>query len=692
MLCLFILRLAVMGSNRRTFGFEHEPNHDYDRALSDSRSNGVSDEESIGVIFGTISTTQFKFAITGTGAQRTGFVQVWHDDHGWILGQIMELNLESNLSFSRARELSLDYMVSAIQNRNLPNNNSKKFDHSHDKTHGNNQDTNHDTNHGIGGKLAGYVNVIGFRDRNGIVQLPSSPFNAGQPVFPAAKNQIIKVLGLDINVRTGSYIGLLRNHNLKVHLDINSLVQKHVSVIAKTGSGKSYMVGVLVEELIKRKVPMVIIDPHGEYSSLMHPNIDEHETRLMSKYGIRPRGYPDAIKEFSLNPSINLGSIALKLPSYGFTADGISELLGLRGSGVQTSILYKALNRLNAKKPVFTIKDLISVIELDRNSAKWHLINSLENLLGTGIFSNEPTRLTDIVKPGFATMINLRGAPPQQQQLVITQLTRQLFEARKLNKIPALMLVLEEAHQFCPQQGKALSSNVLHTVASEGRKFGLGLCVVSQRPAMVNKNVLSQCNTQVILKVTNPNDLKAIIASVEGLTNAMIDEIQRLPVSVAIVIGGGITVPIFVDVRVRETKHGGKPVDIFTNVDTFHAGQPVDIEDVLDESPIELSEQLDPSVLTVMDSEIINHDDPEDEESEQNIERHEINEITAEDDPETEDFSATEQFADMKNKNRYLKSIINQTEKNTDIPEFSSMKDLMDSEADVVKPRRKRNE
>ena len=501
--------------------------------------NVEPDTSSIGAIFGNISTTQFKFAISGQNVKRTGYVQVWHEDHGWVLGQIMELNLESKLSYSRAQQISKEY-DDAPQNYEEGD-----------------------------GKLMGMVYVIGYRDPHGVIQLPNSPFNPGQRVFIATGNLITSVLGLDANERFGAYIGLLKNHDQKIYLDMNSLIQKHVSVIAKTGSGKSYIVGILVEEALKRKVPIIIIDPHGEYSGLIHPNIDDHDTRLMSKYDVRPHGYSDEIQEYSLDAEVNLGTMPLKLPSYGLSPDSISELLGLRGTGVQSAILFRAINFISSKKDCFTLRDLIHVLEHDRNTAKWHLINSLENLMSLGIFTTRPTRLTDLAQPGRASVINLRGVPPTQQQIAVAHITRQLFEARKLNKIPALMLVVEEAHQFCPQQGQTRSSNILKTIASEGRKFGLGMCVVSQRPAMVDKNVLSQCNTQIILKVTNPNDLKALVASVEGLTTAMFDEIQRLPISDAIVVGAGIQLPIFVDVRVRETKHGGRPVDILSNVETF---------------------------------------------------------------------------------------------------------------------------
>ena len=148
------------------------------------------------------------------------------------------------------------------------------------------------------------------------------------------------------------------------------------------------------------------------------------------------------------------------------------------------------------------------------------------------------------------------------QELIVNRIGNALFELRKVNKIPPLMLVVEEAHNFCPQQGQVACSKVFRTIASEGRKFGLGLLVISQRPAKVDKNVLSQCNTQIILKVNNPNDLKAIASSIEGLTEGMEEEIQRLPIGTAIITGGGVSMPLFVDIRPRESQHGGESVEI----------------------------------------------------------------------------------------------------------------------------------
>jgi DNA helicase HerA-like ATPase len=487
------------------------------------------DDKPVGIIYGNIGTTEFKVAVSNSKIKRTEYIQTDHETDGVVLGQVIDLTMESNISFDKAQRISFGEDIKP------------------------------------GGRLTAMVSVLGFRDYRGLLQVPHTPFNAGKPVFKAEDENIKNILGLAQDKDKGAYIGLLRGHNLNVYLDLNTLVQKHVSIIAKTGSGKSYMAGVMVEELAKHKVPVVIIDPHGEYTSLIHPNIDEEDTKLMTKFGVQPKGYSDKIVEYSTDPYINLGALPLKLEGARLDASDLINMTGLKTTGVQVGILYRALAKLQISKPYYTIRDIINAIEMDKNNVKWSLINALEHLDSLGIFSDNPTPLTNLVTPGKVSVINLRGVPPNIQELVVAQFAKNLFEARKLDRIPAMMLIMEEAHSFCPQQSRAVSSQILKTIASEGRKFGLGLCVVSQRPAKIDKNVLSQCNTQMILKVTNPNDLKAIVASVEGLTSNMIDEIQRLPVSVAIVVGGTISMPIMVEVRPRETKHGGRPVEVITD-------------------------------------------------------------------------------------------------------------------------------
>ena len=104
-----------------------------------------------------------------------------------------------------------------------------------------------------------------------------------------------------------------------------------------------------------------------------------------------------------------------------------------------------------------------------------------------------------------------------------------------------------------------------------GRKFGLGLMVISQRPARIDKNILSQCNTQIIMKMTNPNDLKAISKGLEGISSEVEEELKRLPPGVSLLVSNDIELPVLVDVRVRKSKHGGGSVNIVQSASSRHS-------------------------------------------------------------------------------------------------------------------------
>jgi hypothetical protein len=188
--------------------------------------------------------------------------------------------------------------------------------------------------------------------------------------------------------------------------------------------------------------------------------------------------------------------------------------------------------------------------------------------MNLNIFSDNPTPLNDMVKPGRCSIINLKGYNPELSEIVVFKILKDLFEMRKKGYVPPFFAVIEEAHNFCPERnfGETKCSAILRTIASEGRKFGLGLAIISQRPARVDNNVLSQCNTQIILKVSNPADIKAIAKSVEGMNKQSEEEMVNLPIGTAMVTGV-VDMPLFVNVRIRKSQHGGSTIDMFKELD-----------------------------------------------------------------------------------------------------------------------------
>lgn len=490
--------------------------------------------EPIGVVFGNVGSTEFRSVLLDKDTSELDYIQVHHPTDGWIMGIIEKVELRSDLThegalmnlFGKGKEVTF--------------------------------------------KRVATVSLIGARNERNVLARPLTPILPSSKVFRPDPDFLKTTLGLGRERKDGTYIGKILNTDVDVVLSPSDLVQKHVSIIAKSGSGKSYACGVMAEELNRSNVPVVILDLHGEYRSMIGPNIDDDDYKRMERFGIKPKGLGKRMREFTFSEVDEVGEkpSPLGLDIRGFRAEDLLELMGLKNIGYGTSVLYNALTKVtDILGDDWEIYDLIASVQTDNNPAKWNVLNGLEHLSRLPMFKNPPTPLVNVVVPGKVTVIELKDVPLDTQQVGVAALLKKLFRARKENLIPPFMLVVEEAHNFCPQSGPAITSQVMRTIASEGRKFGLGLTIVSQRPAKVDKNVLSQCGTQILLKVTNPNDLKAIIASFEGLDARMSNEIQNLPVAVAIVVGGSIPNPVLVEIRTRATKHGGEAVDIMGEID-----------------------------------------------------------------------------------------------------------------------------
>ena len=485
--------------------------------------DGAVDE--VGRIFGDVGLGQFQITLTRP-VERGDYLCVEDEVHGRVLCQLDDLRRKSDLDLARADEL--------VKGADTP----------------------------IHENLLGVARIIGFRDTSGVVKLPTIPFRPGAHVFLAEDPLIADVLGLKHRGNTGAYVGLLRNHALKIELDINQLVQRHVSVLAKTGGGKSYLLGVLIEELLRHKVTCVIIDPHGEYHSLSDP---APKNGVHARFHVETQGFGKQLLEFSPDPSLNPTARPLTFSLRHIDPRELLVFMGLTNVKQYLAPLKALQEEVGAANPDYTVKDLVRAAERGEGAVAEVLHERLEYVEQTKLLGPKGTALTELVQKGSATLINLRGVAPDIGELVVARIAGNLFENRKKGKIPPLFLVIEEAHNFAPQQGTATCSRVLKNIASEGRKFGLGLCVVTQRAARVDKSVLSQCNTQLILQVTNPLDLKAIAQSIEGLTTGMTEMIQSLPVGVALVTGGGYHTPLFCEVRPRASRHGGESVPVIPN-------------------------------------------------------------------------------------------------------------------------------
>jgi len=125
-----------------------------------------------------------------------------------------------------------------------------------------------------------------------------------------------------------------------------------------------------------------------------------------------------------------------------------------------------------------------------------------------------------------------------------------------------IFTVIEEAHNFAPKVNSGRAAFTLDKIAAEGRKFKIFLLVITQRPKKISENVLSQCNSQIIMRITNPEDMFAVRNSSEKLSENLFNDLPGLNRGEAIVVGDLTKVPAMVSVSGRVSEEGGSDIDV----------------------------------------------------------------------------------------------------------------------------------
>jgi DNA helicase HerA-like ATPase len=365
------------------------------------------------------------------------------------------------------------------------------------------------------------------------VSFPPSP---GQKVFSVDEKILFDFLGLD--KENGLNIGNVEFHNISTKLNLTKLFQKHCAILSQTGYGKSYLVSVLIEEILDKKEAkpaIIVVDPHGEYVGFSEDEKYATKTKIFDKSN-------------------------LKIATYKLSANQICEFQPFISS-VERRELSKIIAKLKEQKKVYDMDELIEAIEISeiKPVTKAPLISWLEDLNSTKLFSNvDSPSIEELAEAGKLSVLDLSNfIHLKDRQIIVTYLARKLFEARRSNKIPPFILVIEEAHQFIPEQeekAKAISKDIIETIAREGRKFNACLVLVSQRPIQLSTTALSQCNTSVLLRVVNPYDIKHITESCEAITSDIMEMLPGLKVGEAIITGAAVNYPLLVSIRKRKSK------------------------------------------------------------------------------------------------------------------------------------------
>ncbi len=373
------------------------------------------------------------------------------------------------------------------------------------------------------------------------VQRMTYPASPGKGVYIVEEDILFKFLGFDTDY--GLDLGHVKVTNSKAKINMNRLLNKHFAILSISGGGKSYLTSVLIEELLSRNknfgTPGIILfDVHGEYAYLK--DIPEFKNKIN-------------IQDISY---FQIGIPKLSVYSFKKYQEQIS-FVQIR----ELSNYIKKLKRDKNKKNHYTLNGIIELIENDtegNRSTKQALVGWLSDLKRLHLFgSQENPILNNVVNKQQLTIFNFqKEISIRKKQIIVDYICNRLFELRRINNIPPFLLIVEEAHQFCPEaaHANAISKPIIEMIAREGRKFMACLCLISQRPKKLSTTALSQCNSKLVLNIKNPYDLKHLMDSSEAITKGYASMISSLGVGEMLLMGNAVNYPVFIDVRERNFK------------------------------------------------------------------------------------------------------------------------------------------
>ena len=405
----------------------------------------------------------------------------------------------------------------------------------------------------------------------------SAAFQRGINSYPKIGDGAVLMNEAELRVIYGgagsdrAHIGdLQQNKNIGVHANIDDLVSRHFAVLGTTGVGKSSGVAIILQKIlaVRPNLRIFLIDPHNEYApcfgdkaqvfspaNLRLPfwlfNFEETvEAFLGGRSGvdeeveILSEVIPLA-KAAYLQYRNNDRNLAKKrdVRTVGFTPDTpvpyrLEDLIGQ---------LDERMGKLENRSSRVVYHKLISRIQTVRNNPRYAFMFENANL-GGDTMSDILAQLFRLPPEGKPmTIMQLAGFPAEVIDSVVSVLCRMAFDFGLWSDGAApMLLVCEEAHRYAPADsrlGFGPTRRALSRIAKEGRKYGVYLGLVTQRPSEIDPTIISQCNTLFVMRLSNDRDQAYIRSATADATANMLSFIPSLGTREVIAFGSGITLP-----------------------------------------------------------------------------------------------------------------------------------------------------
>lgn len=399
---------------------------------------------------------------------------------------------------------------------------------------------------------------------------------------------IMNSLDSEIKSNTGLAIGkYASNKSVEAILDGNKFFQRHASIVGSTGSGKSFTVANILEKANKLGYSNIIVfDLHGEYNELSYAkqikindngglhiplwffNYEEiHSLFIESAEGTssnqravviqyileNKKKYIENSKEFISSEIITADT---PVP---FSAIGLKAYLEDENiKEVGTGEFYKSGEKQGQEKTKQgqyngKLTNLITRLQTKIDDKKYNFIFNEESTNQANYLNHFVSEIMD--NDSKIKVIDLSEIPSDMLSIVIGIVTRLVYDVQ-FWMTPAtdetrhpLAFICDEAHLYMPKDTSKMkavekkSLEIFEKIAKEGRKYGVSLVIVSQRPAELNTTIISQCNNIISLKITNDRDKSAVATMLTDSLIGLVDVLPNLDVGECIVVGDSIKLP-----------------------------------------------------------------------------------------------------------------------------------------------------
>ncbi len=325
----------------------------------------------------------------------------------------------------------------------------------------------------------------------------------------------------------------------------------HIGIFGGSGSGKSYGIRVLIEEIMKKEIPTIIFDPHYEMEFNLNPDIPADNISYEENYNIYKVGEDMGIDFKELN-SRELKKLLNATSELTDAMDSSVDLLynhfGKKGVDIESfEILlsnliemrkYKGVDRLKElyedsvgeeKSHYETLIDLYEQYSNQVNEKSLIGINwRLYSLKNEGVFLKNSDEILTALKQGKTCVI--RGSQ-RILQIYSSYILNKLYSLRRNYKdrdeeyFPPFLIITDEAHEFSPKSINRPSKQIIREIAQEGRKYGVFLVLATQRPTLLDETVTAQLNSKFIFRTVRATDIQTI----KEETDISSEDAKRLP-------------------------------------------------------------------------------------------------------------------------------------------------------------------